>query len=304
MHFRLGAISVALSFVLAGTVASAQVTATGGFRPAAPAAQAEAAPASQPAEGLTVDQIVALSEMQLGDEAIVAKIQASDASFDLSTDQMIALKQRGLSNAVIAAMVRSGVADTASEMSMDSPDPRVPHPAGVYLMQNRGGQDRMFRIDATSSSQMKTGGILGYALTSGIAPMSMKVSIHGANARAKAGSNPVFYFFFDQAQQGAVGGSFLGNTYLASSPAEFNLVELVGKKDRREAKIGKVGLGGAKVGIMDDDQITFDYQIVRAGVYKVTVNQALKPGEYGFLYSLGTGQGGAATARIFDFSVQ
>lgn len=260
-----------------------------------------AVPAS--AETLNVEDVVTLTEMKLGDEAIIAKIKADGARFDLSTDEMIVLKQRGVSNAVIAAMVQSGVVDTAAEMSMDSPDPMVPHPAGIYLLQGSGDRAKMFRIDATSSSQMKTGGLLGYALTSGIAPMSMKVSIPGETARAQATTKPFFYFFFDQAEQGAAAGSFLGSTYLASSPAEFNLVRLKSKKGRREAKVGKVGIGGAKMGIMDEDRIPIEYELVRPGVYKVKAADPLEPGEYGFLYSIAGGQGGAATARIFDFSV-
>lgn len=256
------------------------------------------------ADGLAIEDIVTLSEMNLGDDAIIAKIRAENARFDLSTDQMIDLKRRGVSNAVIAAMVETGVVDTAAEMSMDSPDPMVPHPAGIYLLKGSGEAAKMLRIDPTSSSQTKTGGIFGYALTGGLAPMSMKVSIPGATSRAQASQKPYFYFFFDQAAQGAQAGSFLGSTYLGSSPAEFNLIKFNAKKDRREAKIGKISIGGAKMGIMDEDRIPIDYELVRAGVYKVKAASPLEPGEYAFLYSVAGGQGGAAGARIFDFSVR
>ena len=40
-------------------------------------------------------------------------------------------------------------------------------------------QNQMARIDPTMSSQAKTGGIFGYALTMGIASMSVKVAIAG-----------------------------------------------------------------------------------------------------------------------------
>ena len=254
---------------------------------------------------LTSEEVVQLTKMGLGDDAIIAKIKADSATFDLSTDQMLELKSKGVSSAVIAAMVTTGVPDTASEMSVDSPDPRVPHPAGVYLLQTGQNDQRMMRIDATSSSQMKTGGIFGYALTGGIASMSMKVSIPGASARAKTRTaRPTFYFFFDQSQQGAASSSFLTSTYLGGSPAEFNLVKLKSNKKMREAKVGKMNIGGAKMGVMDEDRIEFDYDMVRSGVYKVTPRQTLAAGEYGFLYSLGGGQVGAAGARIFDFAIE
>jgi hypothetical protein len=257
------------------------------------------------AASLTSEEIVQLTKMGLGDDAIIAKIKADSATFDLSTDQMLDLKSKGVSSAVIAAMITTGIPDTASEMSVDSPDPNVPHPAGVYLLQTGKNDQRMLRIDATGSSQMKTGGIFGYALTGGLASMSMKVSIPGSSARAKTVSaRPTFYFFFDQSQQGAAASSFLASTYLGGSPAEFNLVKLKSNKNMREAKVGKVNIGGAKMGVMDEDRIEFDYDMVRSGVYRVTTKQNLGPGEYGFLYSVGGGQAGAAGARIFDFAIE
>lgn len=257
------------------------------------------------ASPLTPDEIVTLTKMNLGDEAIIAKIKADGATLDLSTDQMLDLKSKGVSSSVIAAMVTTGIRNTAANMSVDSPDPNIPHPAGVYLLQTGATDQRMLRIDPTSSSQMKTGGIFGYALTGGIASMSMKVSIPGASARARSkASQPAFYFFFDQSQQGAASSSFLASTYLGSSPAEFNLVKLKSKKNAREANVGKVNIGGAKMGVMDEDRIEFDYDIVRPGVYRVTPRQNMKAGEYGFLYSVAGGQAGAAGARIFDFTIE
>lgn len=317
MKILVATVSIPVAIALLATAAHGQITSTGGYRPySEPRTSVETdtaesgrsrSPSSENSSGteaLTVEEIIALTEVELGDEAIIAKIRRSNASFDLTTSQMIDLRERGVSGPVIAEMVRSGAADTAVELSMDSPDPNVPHPAGVYLLQRSGDEARMFRIDATGSSQVRTGGFLGYALTGGIASMSMRVSIPGGQARARASSNPVFYFFFDQAQESAGTGNFLGNTYLASSPADFNLVELDEEGDRREARVGRVNLGGARFGIMDEDRIPIDYELVRAGVYRVTVNRPLESGEYGFLYSVGSAQGGAATARIFDFSVR
>lgn len=134
--------------------------------------------------------------------------------------------------------------------------------------------------------------------------MSMKVSIPGSNARVRVGSAPTFYFFFDESRSGANASTFMGSAFLASSPNEFSLVRFDRKSSHRETKIGKVNLGGMKMGVMDKDQIAFTYDQIRPGVYKVTILSALTVGEYGFLYSLpGAGTGGAATARIFDFGV-
>lgn len=255
------------------------------------------------AEPLTIDQIVALSGAGIGDDAIVAKVKASGARFDLSTDEMLMLKKRGVSGPVLAAMLSSGNAGGAA-MSADSPDPAMAHPAGVYLLNG----DHMTRMNSTVSNQSKTGGIIGYALTGGIASASVKASIQNDTSRyVTPNPQPVFYFFFDEANpDGRISAAWTsGNGGTIQSPSEFTLVKLMKKAGRREARVGSFNIGGAKAGVMDKDRIPFDYQLARPGVYKVTANQALPPGEYGFIFSLQAGAGatGAAGARIFDFTV-
>lgn len=266
-----------------------------------------AASMSASAETLTTDQIVALTMTGIGDEAIIAKIKASDAKFDLSTDQMIALKGKGVSGPVIAAMLASGEAAKAPVMSLDSADPMVPHPSGVYLLVD-GPQPKVTRIDATISNQAKTGGIFGYALTGGIASMSVKAAIQNESARTKAPTKqPVFYFFFDESNPDTARQSSAwaaGTAATVTSPSEFTLVKLMKKDGRREARVGSMNIGGAKTGVMDKDRIAFDYKMVRPGVYMASPTAPLSSGEYGFIFALaGGGANGALTARIFDFSV-
>ena len=259
------------------------------------------------ADKINDDTVVSLVQAGLGDEAVIAKINASDVDFDLTTDKLIALKQKGVSGPVIAAMLRRA-SPVGPVQSLDSIDPMVPHPAGVYMVQNWNGLARMQRLDPTMSSQAKTGGILGYALTYGIASMSVKAAIQNEAARYSAKVPvPTFYFFFDEAngQQAQTTSWAAGTAATVTAPSEFTLVELTPKKGRREARVGSVNIGGAKTGVMDKDRLAFDYEMVRPGVYKVTPKQPLKPGQYGFLYSLTGGNGaGALTARIFDFGVQ
>src|SRR3546814_6538258 len=74
----------------------------------------------------------------------------------------------------------------------DSPDPMAPHHAGIYLLAD--GPARMIRIDPTVYSQTKTGGIFGYALTGGIASLSLQSVLPNATARIRANTRtPVFY---------------------------------------------------------------------------------------------------------------
>ncbi len=270
---------------------------------------AVAAPAL--AQGMTVQNVMDLIHAGIPQEAIAAKVRSSGSSFDLSADQMIALKNAGVSGPLLTAMVSGPAANTApraAQVSMDSPDPMVLHPTGVYLLVNGDTAPRMARMNATVTNQAKTGGLIGYALTSGIASMSIKAAIQNASARIQSASTrPTFYFFFDEANPAtaAQGSNWLsGSAATVSSPSEFTLIHLMQKDGRREARVGSVNIGGAKTGVMDKDRIPFEYDMVRPGVYRATVSRDLDKGEYGFIYAIGgSGTAGAMNARIFDFGV-
>src|SRR3546814_8155398 len=51
------------------------------------------------------------------------------------------------------------------------------------------------------------------------------------------------------------------------------------KKNGREARVGSFNIAGAKAGVMDKDRIAFSYDKVGPGVFKVSPEQALAPGE-------------------------
>lgn len=262
------------------------------------------------AETLTNANVVALVASGIGDEAVIAKIRSTDHNFQLGTDDLITLKQKGVPGTVIAAMLTpaaTAAAGLTPTYSINSADPMVAHPAGVYLLDLSAPEAKMARIDPTVTNQAKTGGILGYAFTGGLASMSVKAALQNETARVHTQNGaPTFYFFFDEAN-GNVGGSSAwssGTAATVTSPNEFTLIKLMKKSGRREARVGSVNIGGAKTGVMDKDRIPFDYVMVRPGVFKATATTPLQPGEYGFIYSLaGGGAGGAMTARVFDFSV-
>lgn len=286
---------------------------TGGFL-AGLVLLAAGAPSAVRAETLTNDMVVSLVQAGLGDDAVIAKIKASAAHYALSTDDLITLKKRGVSGPVIAAMIDAGSQGAVSSkaaFSADSPDPLVPHPSGVYLANDA----RMVRIDPTTSNQSKTGGILGYAFTGGIASLSIKAVIPNITARVRTGrARPTFYFYFDEATRGLsqAGGASLwlsGPASAITSPNEFSLIRFDVKKDRRETRVGSMNLAVAKAGVMDKDRIPFDYEQVTPGVFKVTPSADLPTGEYGFIYSVSAGAGpgmwgnGTGSARIFDFAI-
>jgi hypothetical protein len=265
-----------------------------------------AAPAA--AETLNNATVIQLVKAGIGNDAVIAKIKSTDGNYSLGTNDLIALKNEGVPGDVIAAMIGASAKPepTAAAMSLTDINPMTPHPSGVYLIDTRGNQ--LQRIEPTVSNQAKTGGIFGYALTAGIASISIKVAITGETARVVAPVGvPAFYFFFDASNPATVNLASswaAGSAQTVTSPSEFTLIKLMEKKGRREARVGSMNIAGAKTGVMDHDRIPFDFAMVRPGVYKVTPKQPLEPGQYGFIYALsGAGTAGAMTARIFDFAV-
>lgn len=267
------------------------------------------------AETLSNADVIQLSKIGLGDEAIIAKIKTSSNQFAVTTADMISLKGEGVSGPVIAAMLEAANGSSVSAnatSSVDSPDPLVPHPSGIYMFADWLPEPKMTVIDATTSNQTKTGGMFGYLVTGGLASMSFKTVIPNKSARVKSDVyRPTFYFYFDQAQRNLSdsGGGGFWMAGAVTSPNEFSLIRFEIKKDSREAKVGKFNIGGAKAGVMDKDRIAFSYETIAPGVYKVTPDTDLPGGEYGFLYSTNTSGGpggagvGATTARVFDFSI-
>jgi hypothetical protein len=262
------------------------------------------------AETLTNKDVVALLQAGLGEEAVVAKIETSDADFVTDTATLLSLRNQNVPSAVIAAMLKRS--SEGAPLSDSSPDPRARHYSGLYLFDDWSKDQRMWKIDPTSSTQTKTGGIFGYALTGGIASVSVKAVIPGATARFSSPDHrPVFYVYFDSpsAQQATAFSTGFGAS--VQSPNEFSLVRLTQKKGRREARIGSLNIAGAKAGVMDKDQIPFAYEQIAPSVYKVQPNNDLEKGEYGFVFAVGGGVGpglagsaGTAGARIFAFSIQ
>lgn len=263
---------------------------------------------SAAAETLRNADVVALLEAGLGEEAVIAKIETSEGDFETDTQTLLALRSKGVPSAVIAAMVKS--ANGTLRYDDSSPDPAVPHTPGFYLLDESGAEPRMVKIDPIASTQTKTGGILGYAFTGGIASASIKAVLPGGTAQTRTSKRrPTFYVFFDPpgTPQSAVFSTGFGNAVI--TPNEFSLVDLMEKKDRREARVGSLNIAGSKTGVMDKDQIAFSYDKVGQTAYRITPDGDLAPGEYGFLFALvgGAGpglSGGVAGARVFDFTVR
>ena len=254
-----------------------------------------------------------MASIGLSDEVIVDKIHATDATeFDTSLEGLKGLKAAKVSDLVIRAMINphlaiAGNASTAAApeepANADPNDPNSLHDSGIYIYAKTKDGMKMMLLEPTVYSEGKTSGVAGSMLTLGIAKVKFLAVVQRPNASVKSGDhNMAFYFYFDEPGAGLSYGSFAGPT----SPNEFALLKFTEKKDSRETVVMSSNAFGSSSGTDQKASIHFSFSRLGPGVYKVTPDAPLPPGEYCFLSSAGLGKRGPGSAganRLFDFAV-
>jgi hypothetical protein len=267
-------------------------------------------------QALNNDAIIKLAKAGLSDDLIIATVNAQPGTYDATTDGLIALKVAGVSDKVVAAIVAKAAAPvptaaapapaattaTPSPAAVDPDDPMTKHDVGVYLMtKGADGRQKMVFIDRAGEAGVKTANVAGYAFSYGISKAKLKAEIPGPRAPTRAqDARPVFYMYFPEMSSL---GSF-GGTDMISSPNQFQLMSLETKKERRETQIAKIGFASQNVGADEKREIMFNSERIHSGMYKLTMKQDLKAGEYAFIMATqGAGKATGTTVVIYDFGV-
>ena len=257
------------------------------------------------AKRLTNQDIVSMVQLGVSDDVIIAKIRAvssasaSGVGFDTSVDGLKALKGANVSDAVIKAMINPA-APAPTIVAAGTPvtlDPNLPPPeVGVYWKDGA----KFVLIEGRAVDQTKVGGRAGSLFTDGMRNQHWDAYVEGpVSKNIVKERQPVFYFYVPDGEDSS----------------DYVLIKLNKKGDRREFQIGSFGgLTGGKSGVKRDKELDFKTDHVGIRTYRVTLNTALKPGEYAFF--MGTGMsstmsgarggnrsGGAASGRIYDFSI-
>jgi hypothetical protein len=254
------------------------------------------------AKRLTNQDIIDMVSLGLSDDVIIAKIRsvngADGLKFDTSVNGLKALKAAKVSDAVIKVMINPAppvsVVAAASPVSVD---PNLPPPeVGVYWKDGA----TFVLIQGQAISQTKTGGRAGSFLTYGMRGEHWDAFLNGPTSKNHMKEHrPVFYFYVPE----------------GASAADYTLIKLEKKGDRREFQIGTFGgMSGGKSGVKRDKETPFRSEHVGVRTYKIVLESDLKPGEYAFF--MGTGQenmmanrnvsassGGSAAGRVYDFNV-
>ena len=259
----------------------------------------------EPAKRLTNQDVIAMAKAGLSDDVIIAKIRATGAAgegtavFDTSVDGLKALKDASVSDAVIKVMINPApppapVVAATTPMTMD---PNLPPPeVGVYW---KDGPSFVF-IQGRTLDQEKVGGRAGSYFTDGMRNQHWDAVVYGPHSsNIVKERRPTFFLYVPD----------------GSDAADYTLLVMNKKGDRREFQVGSFGgVTGGKSGVKRDKMIDFKAEHVGIRTYKLTLAQDLKPGEYGFFMGTGTQStmsgahggnrsGGAASGRLYDFSI-
>jgi hypothetical protein len=217
--------------------------------------------------------------------------------------------EKGTGAGALGAATASGATPVAGTVAAGDPnDPMSAHDSGIYLYaKDRNGEYKLTVLEQAAYQGSKTGGMLGFVVTSGIKKAKMKAVIPGQHASIRTpDTQPVFYFYFEDKASGLGKGGF-GAAGSVSNPNQFALVKLDVTKSSRETIIGEFGALGVDTGTDEKAMVTYKSERIRTGLYKVMPNGAMQPGEYCFLASQANmgayGAGAAGAAQIFDFAV-
>ncbi len=249
--------------------------------------------------------VIEMAKAGLSDDIIITKIrQAYDAgpdavSFDTSVDGLKALKSANVPDSVIKVMINPAPPPAAvvAGSSPVSVDPNLPPPeVGVYWRD----QKKFILIQGQAVTNTKTGGKAGSFFTDGLRNQHWDATIDGNTSKnVVRDRQPVFYLYVPD----------------GDDASDYTLIKLNKKGDHREFQIGSFGgIRGGKSGVQKDKVVAFSAEHVGIRVYKLKLDEGLKPGEYAFF--MGTGQsntmsgahggnrsGGTASGRVWDFSV-
>lgn len=252
---------------------------------------------------LTNQDVIEMTGLGLSDEVIIAKIRSAngaDASkFDTSVDGLKSLKAANVSDAVIKVMINPAPAPApiVAAVTPMTVDPNFPPPeVGVYW---KDGPTFVF-IEGAAISRTKAGGRAASFATDGIRGQHWDAVLEGPTSKNHVKDRrPIFYLYVPD----------------GASAADFALIKLQKKGDRREFQVGSFGgIGGGKSGVKKDKEVSCSSEHVGIRMYKITLNEDLKPGEYAFFMGTGaqsnmssgrvsSSSGGSASGRVYDFNI-
>ena len=285
---RLLFFSTFLMAALAPAIAQTQTTS-----PEA-ASQTQATPpaaAPVPAKGLTVDNVIKLSQAGLSNNVIIGKIKKNGQAFDLSPDELLQLKTAKVNDRVIEVMMDPSKAEAAltpapaAATSAASPDPSIPTEVGVY---SRKQGDKTWNEVPPEVVNWKTGGVMKSIATYGVVKGDVNGHIQGKTSQTIASTTTEFLIV---ASEGV-------------ALTEYQLLHLHQNGNNREFRTVTGGVFHASGGATRD-VVLFDGKKTLPRHYLVKLPADVKTGEYAFMPpgAVASTNAAGSTGKVYSFRV-
>ena len=209
--------------------------------------------------------VVQMLQGGFDEETVVSMIEARPTNFDTSVQGLMMLKDADVSQPVIRAMIKAGVAPTTTTTSGTPTDAGnsngLPTDVGIYA--RKGGS--LIEVNPEIVN-LKTGGFLKSMATAGLTKGHVNGIVKGPHGPFRLDTPVEMYIVTSE----------------GTSPVEYQLVQMVQKKNRREFRALTGGVIHASSGVKDKSLIIFNHEKVASRTYKISI-PSLVPGEYGFL---------------------
>jgi hypothetical protein len=216
---------------------------------------------------LNNDSVIKLAKAGLGDDTIVATINASPGAYDTSADALVALKTAGVSDKVISAMVVKSAgggapAPVAAPVAAGSTLPPGIDDVGVYYKDKTGAWTSLM----PEIVNFKSGGFLKSIATDGLVKQDMNGHVQGGHAKLSVTFPVVLAVYVPE----------------GTAITEYQLLRFRTHDTSREFRSMTGGVihssGGA-----ERDSVEFQSTKIAPRVYQITLDSALGKGEYGLL---------------------
>ena len=228
-------------------------------------------------EVLTNEDILIMTEAELAQGVIVAKIMASETDFDITREQLVALSQSGVEASVLEAMVVKSVPSAARHAPRTYAQrfEGTPCTAPGLFVEEEGA----LRPVNTQVPQVRSSDNLVTVFTGGIVGMRAKAAIRGARSDTRTSDRmPTFWFCPEDSDSAADPATVV-------DPRDFVLVVLKASErwEERSFPVGHTSVWAGGPGDIPSRLIRrVKYQHAGFGVYRMTPRSVLDPGEYGF----------------------
>ncbi|MDB5198051.1 MAG: hypothetical protein JWO92_14 [Chitinophagaceae bacterium] len=263
---------------------------------------------AQNTEQLTNKSIIDLTKAGIGKATQKSMITSTSCSFLVDTKSILELKKNKVDDEVISSMIdkmnenKPSATNTLVENDNSIVQKLLKEGSGIYTQLI---DSNIQELDPSVFSQSKQGSFLANALTYGFAKTKQKMSVSGKSANLQLSNRkPVFYFVFTAAEKNLNQQmpSWFDN---ATSPNEFVLVKFnSSKNNNREITTGSAdSYSGSVQGIDDKQKQNFQSKKLAKGVYQITFENFLEPGEYCFMYAGAIVQN-SGNPKVYDFGVK